>query len=73
MIRNRVIELGITDNAFISRRLSVIIFQFHPTDEELDRGLLKVKDALDRYMVKSIEGFTFKIFEQMRADKYESK
>lgn len=66
MIRSKVIEHGITDEAFTSRRLSVIIIRFHPTDEELERGLSKIKEALDRYMVKNLEGYTFKTFEQIR-------
>lgn len=65
MIRNKVIEFGITNEVFISRRLSVIIYRFHPTDDELERGLLKIKDALDRYIIKSLEGFTFKTFEEI--------
>lgn len=66
MIHSKVISSNITDNERKQRRVTGVIIQFQPNDVELEEGLKRIKDAQKRYIVKSLEGFTFKTFREIR-------
>lgn len=66
MIHSKIVTLGITENEYRIKRMVGVIIKFQPTDEELNRGLKIIKNASDRYMVKSLEGFTFKVFSKIQ-------
>jgi len=62
MIFNRIKDYKITDSEWKIKRMTGVIIKFSPTDEELEKGLIMIKDGIDRYLVNSLEGYTYKVF-----------
>lgn len=63
-IFNKILNYGITNNEWKVKRMTGIIIKFKPTDEELEIGLKQIKNGVDRYLVNSLEGYTFKTFNE---------